>query len=75
MVDYCISRYKHKQEEKIYRAYIADALMHICNNIANGIGGITIGTRYIDLGKPADTRTGDDIAVDVIQRAGLTLGG
>ena len=39
VVDYCISRYKHKQEEKIYRAYIADALMHICNNIANGIGG------------------------------------
>ena len=75
MVDYCISRYKHKQEEKIYRAYIADALMLICNNFANRFGGNTIETRYIDLGKPADTRTGDDIAVDVIQRAGLTLGG
>lgn len=75
VVDYCISRYKHRQEEKIYRGYIADALMHICNNIANAYGGTTVETRYIDLGKPADTRTGDDIAVDVIQRAGLTLGG
>ena len=75
MVDYCISRYKHKQEEKKYRGYIADTLMQICNNFANCFGGTTIGTRYVDLGKPADTRTGDEIAVDVIQRAGLTLGG
>lgn len=75
VVDYCISRYKHKQEEKLYRAYVSDALMHITNNLSHAFGGNRITQRYTDLMKPQDTRTGDDIAVDVMQRAGLTLGG
>ncbi len=75
MVDYCISRYKHKQEEKLFRAYVTDALMHAVNNLAQAFGGNQITTSYKDLMKPQDTRSGDEIAVDVIQRAGLTLGG
>lgn len=75
MVDYCISRYKHKQEEKQYRVYITDALMVIANNVCNVAGGQQIKTRYQDLGKPQDTRTGNEIAVDVMKRAGLTFGG
>ena len=74
VVDYCISRYKHKQEEKVYRAYITDTLMTICNNFANAWGGERLTVRYIDLGKPKDTRTGDEIAIDIITRAGLTFG-
>lgn len=73
VVDYCVSRYKHKQEEKAFRSYVADALMHICNNIAEAFGGTTIHTRYIDLGKPMDNRSGDEVAIDVIQRAGLSF--
>ena len=73
MVDYCISRYKHKKEEMAYRAYITDALMTICNNFANGFGGTTIMTRYSDIGKPSDTKTGDEVAIDVITRAGLSF--
>ena len=75
VVDYCISRYKHKQEEKQFRVYITDALMTIANNVANFGGGNKIVTRYIDLDKPQDTRTGNEIAVDVMKRAGLTFGG
>ena len=75
VVDYCISRYKHKQEEKQFRVYITDALMTIANNVANFGGGSKIVTRYIDLDKPQDTRTGNEIAVDVMKRAGLTFGG
>lgn len=73
VVDYCVSRYKHKQEEKQYRVYIADALMVIANNTARMFGGSTVNMRYLDIIKPQDTRTGDDIAVDVMQRAGLTF--
>ena len=73
VVDYCISRYKHKQEEKVYRAYITDALMAICNNFAGVFGGERLAVRYIDLGKPKDTRTGDEIAIDIITRAGLSF--
>ena len=74
MVDYCISRYKHQQEEKQYRAYVTDTIMTICNNFATKFGGSAIQVRYIDLNKPVDTRTGDDVALDVITRAGLTFG-
>ena len=74
VVDYCIARFKQKQEEKQYRVYVTDALMTIANNVANFGGGNKIMTRYIDLGKPQDTRTGNEIAVDVMTRAGLTFG-
>ena len=73
MVDYCVSRYKHKQEEKQYRVYLTDALMAIANNTAKMFGGSTINMRYYDIIKPQDTRTGEEIAVSVIQKAGLTL--
>lgn len=73
VADYCISRYKHQQKEKQYRSYIADSLMMICNNIAGAFVGNTITTRYVDLGKPVDTRSGNEIAVDVIKRAGLSF--
>ncbi len=73
VVDHCISRYKHKQEEKEYRAYITDSLMTICNNFATAWGGEKITVRYVDLRKPIDTRTGDEIALDIIKRAGLSF--
>lgn len=73
VVEYCVSRYNHKQEEKQYRIYLTDALMVIANNTARAFGGSTVTMRYSDIIKPQDTRTGDDIAVDVMQRAGLTF--
>lgn len=73
VVEYCVSRYNHKQEEKQYRIYLTDALMAIANNTARAFGGSTVTMRYSDIIKPQDTRTGDDIAVDVMQRAGLTF--
>ncbi len=73
VVDYCVSRYKHKQEEKQFRAYLTDVLMYMNNSIANRFGGMVISKRYIDLNKPEDNRSGDEIAVDVMQRAGLTF--
>lgn len=73
VADYCISRFRKRQEEKLYRAYIADALMTLNNNLARAFGGNIISTRYSDLGKPAETRSGDDIAVDIMQRAGLSF--
>lgn len=75
VVDYCISRYKHKQEQKQYHVYVTDVLMTIANNVCNIAGGEKIKTRYQDLGKPQDTRTGNEIAADVMKRAGLTFGG
>lgn len=73
MVDYCVRRFRRKQEEKQYRSYIADVLMTLNNNLVSAWGGMKITTRYMDLNKPVDTRTGDEIAEDVMKRAGLTF--
>lgn len=73
VAEYCITRFRHRQEEKQYRSYIADVLMTINNNLTSAFGGTAVTMRYIDLNKPVDTRSGDDIAVDVMKAAGLTF--
>lgn len=71
MADYCISRFLKKQEEKQYRIYLTDAIMALNNNLVRAFGGNEIILRYADIGKPADNRSGDDIAVEVMQKIGL----
>lgn len=84
VVQYCISLYRKKMENFAFRAYIADALYALNNNFAKTIGGTEISTRFVDIVKPfgyeaqaepEDTRTGDEIAADIILRAGLSFGG
>ena len=62
---------QQKMDERRYRAYITDALMAIAENTARFAGGRTMSGRWYDAYKPVDTRTGDEIALDIIQRAGL----
>lgn len=73
VVDYCVTRFLEKEKEKQYRTYMADVLMTLNNNLARAFGGNLITVKYADLNKPADTRSGDDIAVDVMTAAGLTF--
>lgn len=73
VVDYCVTRFLEKEKEKQYKTYMADVLMTLNNNLARAFGGNLITVKYADLNKPADTRSGDDIAVDVMTAAGLTF--
>jgi hypothetical protein len=52
-----------------YRNYVADCLMIATDRTK------TVTTRFEDLinPKPVDTRTGEEIAADVIKRAGLIV--
>lgn len=72
---YCFARYKREQEEKVYRVYVTDALKITVENTAKFAGGSYIKARYIDIIEPkkVDTRTGDEIVEDIIQRAGLVV--
>lgn len=70
---YLISRYKQQQREISYRIYVTDALYFI------GAGRRPV-KRYVDIiglhrSEKEDTRGGDDIAKDVILRAGLKAAG
>lgn len=61
-----------------FRTYVTDALMILTENTAKFAGGKTLQVSYYDLiskrYKKVDNRTGNEIAADVIARAGLTLG-
>lgn len=62
-----------------YKIYVTDALKNISENTAKcaalASGGSYISTRYADMLKPQaiDVRTGDEIAADVIKKAGLVV--
>ena len=70
-MQHCIAYTTEKMEERRYRAYITDALMAIAENTARFAGGQTMRGRWYDAYAPQDTRTGDEIALQVIQGAGL----
>lgn len=59
-------------EELKYRVYTTDTLQLIAKAQQ---GGQYLSKRYAELidDKPQDTRTGDEIAADVIQRCGLVV--
>ena len=54
---------------------MTDALKITVENTAKFAGGSYIKSRYIDIIEPkkVDTRTGDEIVEDIIQRAGLVV--
>lgn len=60
-----------------YRVYVSDTLRIISENTARFGGGAYIKQRYYDVINPpkVDTRTGDEIAEDIIKRAGLKVKG
>ena len=65
-----------RYHDDIYKAYITDALQAITGNTAMYAGGQAIQERYYDIiNKKQDKRSGDEIAADIIKRAGLTIKG
>lgn len=72
---YAVARYQSQQRDLAYRIYITDCLRIIGENTANMGDGAYIPTRFVDIinPKPADNRTGEEIAADIIKRAGIEV--
>lgn len=53
-----------------YRFYITDTLKAINENLAISAGGPYMSARYADIvhPKPTDTRSGNEIAADIIKK-------
>lgn len=84
VIDHALCCFQQEMEEKRYRAYITDALRILTENSTHylipGVGNVDYGMylkdRWIEPSKAhADNRTGDEIAADIINRAGLRVAG
>lgn len=70
---YVRARIGEDEEAQTFRIYATDALMNIAENTARFVsGGKYLSRRWIELfeDNPVDTRSGDEIAIDVLQRSG-----
>lgn len=72
---YALARYQTSQRDLAYRIYVTDCLRTISENTAKAVGGSHIKKRFAAaMGYlKEDTRSGEEIAADVIQKAGLVV--
>lgn len=85
VIEHVAASFRKEQEEIRYKAYITDALKALTENTTHrmipGVGVVDYGSymqnRWYKAAQEEqkDTRTGDEIALDIISRAGLTLKG
>lgn len=75
MIKHCVSTFLRETREKIYRAYIADTLKCLNDTMASAYSGMVIKDRYSEIIGDIikDEKTGDEIAEDIIVRAGLKV--
>ena len=72
---YAVARYQSQQRDLAYRIYVTDCLRIISENTEKMGGGSYIAAKFVDIinPKPADNRTGEEIAADIIKLAGIEV--
>ena len=72
---YAMARYQSQQRDLAYRIYIADCLRMVTENTAKAVCGSYITAKFADIinPKPVDNRAGEEIAADIIKRAGIEV--
>ena len=72
---YATARFNQHQRDLAYRIYIADCLRILSENTAKAVCGSYISAKFSDIinPKPVDNRTGEEIAADIIKRAGIEV--
>ena len=72
---YAMARYQSQQRDLAYRIYVTDCLRIISENTAKMVGGSYITAKFADIinTNPVDDRTGEEIAADIINRAGIEV--
>ena len=72
---YATARFNQHQRDLAYRIYVTDCLRIISENTAKMCGGSYITAKLADIinPKPVEDRTGEEIAADIIKRAGIEV--
>ena len=75
MKDFCISLFQKEQEDKAIKIYYAECLRIITENTAKMCGGSYMKVKFSEIinPKPIDNRAGEEIAADIIKRAGIEV--
>ena len=73
--DFCISLFQKEQEDKAVKIYYGECLRIISENTAKAVCGSYITAKFADIinPKPVDDRAGEEIAADIIKRAGIEV--
>ena len=72
---YATARFNQHQRDFAYRIYVTDCLRMATENAAKMSQGSYTAARFYDIinPKPVDNRTGEEIAADIIKRAGIEV--
>ena len=72
---YATARFNQHQRDWAYRIYVTDCLRMATENTAKMSGGSYISAKLADIinPKPVDNRNGEEIAADIIKRAGIEV--
>ena len=72
---YATARFNQHQRDLAYRIYVTDCLRIISENTAKMGGGSYITAKFADIinPKPVENRNGEEIAADIIKRAGIEV--
>ena len=72
---YATARFNQHQRDLVYRIYVTDCLRMATENTAKMSQGAYTAARFYDIinPKPVDNRSGNEIAADIIKRAGIEV--
>ena len=72
---YATARFNQHQRDLAYRIYVTDCLRMATENTAKMSQGYYTASRFYDIinPKPVDNRSGNEIAADIIKRAGIEV--
>ena len=72
---YATARFNQHQRDLVYRIYVTDCLRMATENTAKMSQGSYTTVRFYDFinPKPVDNRSGNEIAADIIKRAGIEV--
>ena len=72
---YAIARFNQHRRDLAYRFYVSECLRIIGENTAKVGGGSYMTAKFEEIisPKPADNRTGEEIAADIINMAGIEV--
>lgn len=72
---YATARFNQHQRDLAYRIYVTDCLRMATENVAKMSQGSYTSARFYDIINPktVDNRSGEEIAADIIKRAGIEV--